>query len=189
MKYILKTPSPPAFETWKNRRRPTRWDLLKGNRKRQLREALLIEQGHLCCYCQQRIENEEKTVIEHFYPRNGANKAVGLAKMFDYDNLHVACDGGAHDNEERNKQSLALASYPLYCEKHKDKHLLPLSPLEPTVETRFKYVDVGLNELSIYPNEVTDQDATIVFKPDQPKSTRPDCQLGITYSQATANAS
>lgn len=159
MRYILKKSSPLAFEKWKVDKRPTYWYKPKGYPKHKLREALLIEQGHLCCYCQQRIENEEKTVIEHFYPRNGADKAMGLAKMFDYDNLFAACDGGAHDNEERNKRGLAPSSYPLYCDKEKGFKLLPLSPLEPTVEVRFKYVDIGLDEVRISPTVNTDQDA------------------------------
>ena len=115
---------------------------------------------------------------------------MGLAKMFDYDNLHVACDGGAHDNEERNKHGFALSSYPLYCDKHKGIDLLPLSPLEPRVETRFKYVDIGLDEVGVYPNTGTDQntiDTIRILNLDTPKlkNLRGQAVAGLIYENGS----
>ncbi len=107
--------------------------------KDELRGVLLAEQGHLCCYCQRRIENVESTVIEHVYPRNGEDKVQGKAKMFEYGNLMASCDGGALANRERNKKEPATPSYPEYCDRSKQEKLLPLSPLEPDVESRFSY--------------------------------------------------
>ena len=148
MRYIRKNPSPQAFEDWKNANNPTAWDNLMNQprhreegiiyyAKEDLRGELLREQGHLCCYCQQRIENVESTVIEHLFPRNGADKDQGRAKMFDYDNLVAACDGGSTANRDRPSK---IKSFPQYCDKNKDEDLLPLSPLRPDVEARLTYL-------------------------------------------------
>jgi hypothetical protein len=112
MRHIQKNSSPPEFENWKKANSPTAWgDLINEPKhreegivyytKEELRGELLKEQGHLCCYCQQRIKNEESTVIEHLFPRNGADKERGKAKMFDYNNLLAASDGGSTANREQ----------------------------------------------------------------------------------------
>lgn len=151
MRHIQKNPPPQAFEDWKEANRPTAWgDLMSEPRhreegvvyytKEELRGELLKEQGHLCCYCQQRIENVESTVIEHLFPRNPkdeADKEQGRARMFDYNNLLAACDGGSMANRERPPRT---KSFPQYCDKRKDEDLLPLSPLQPDVETRLTYL-------------------------------------------------
>ena len=49
--------------------------------KEELRSVLLIEQGHLCCYCQRRIENVESTVIEHLYPRDESVHSSGRSNQ------------------------------------------------------------------------------------------------------------
>jgi uncharacterized protein (TIGR02646 family) len=167
MRYIRKNPSPQAFEDWKKANNPTHWDVLQNEpphreegvvyyTKRELRETLLIEQGYLCCYCQQRIENIESTVIEHFYPRNGGDKVQGRAKMFDYNNLLAACDGGSLDNRDRPSNT---PSFPQYCDKNKDEELLPLSPLQPDVESRLIYSQRGLDEVRIDAAFADDTDA------------------------------
>jgi len=150
MRHIRKKPSPQAFEDWKKANKPADWSDLMNEpihrendflyyTKEELRSVLLIEQGHLCCYCQRRIENVESTVIEHLYPRNGEDKVQGKTKMFEYTNLMASCDGGALANRERNKKEPDTHSYPEYCDRSKQEKLLPLSPLEPEVESRFNY--------------------------------------------------
>ncbi|MCC6281984.1 MAG: TIGR02646 family protein [Saprospiraceae bacterium] len=150
MRFIRKKPSPQAFEDWKRANKPADWSDLMNEpthreedvlyyTKDELRSTLLAEQGHLCCYCQRRIENTESTVIEHLFPRNGEDKMQGKAKTFEYSNLMASCDGGALANRDRNKKEPATPSYPEYCDRSKQEKLLPLSPLDPDVESRFTY--------------------------------------------------
>lgn len=52
----------------------------------ELKEALLQEQGHLCCYCLSRID-ETKMKVEHWKPRKYKDF------VFKYSNLMAACEG------------------------------------------------------------------------------------------------
>lgn len=56
--------------------------------KKDLRLALLQEQGFICCYCCKLLTNDRSIIIEHFKPRS--NYPI---EMFDYNNLHVCCSG------------------------------------------------------------------------------------------------
>lgn len=169
MRHIRKTIAPSAFEDWKSANNPTAWSDLMNEpverepdvayyTKEELRHALLREQGHLCCYCQQRVDNTEKTEIEHLFPRNGPDKEYGKAKMFEYDNLMAVCDGGTEANRRRNQVEPAISSYPEYCDKSKKEKLLPLSPLQPDVETRLSYSRID-DKISIEPFSDQDRDA------------------------------
>ena len=53
----------------------------------ELKEALLQEQGHLCCYCLSRID-ETKMKVEHWKPRKTYPELI-----LDYSNLMAACEG------------------------------------------------------------------------------------------------
>lgn len=150
MRHIRKNPAPQAFEDWKKSSNPTEWSDLMNEplhreagiqyfTKTELRAALLKEQGHLCCYCQQRIENTESTEIEHLFPRNGEDKVQGKAKMFEYENLMAACDGGSTANRKRRQKEPLTPSYPEYCDRSKKEKVLPFSPLQPDVESRLSY--------------------------------------------------
>ena len=160
MRRIIKAASPVAFEDWKSTNKPTTWEALQNDppypeegviyySKRNLREALLIEQGFICCYCQCRIENTEHTVIEHWYPRNGADKLQGAAKTFDHDNLMAACDGG--ESENKTQAAAEMKPYPVWCDKSKGRRTIALSPLQPDIESRFQYTQVSIDEVRISP--------------------------------------
>jgi uncharacterized protein (TIGR02646 family) len=140
MKHIIKQNSPKAFEDWKVRKKVTKielgrkkdlqrnqYDIWKTFQKKKdvrnaVKQALLDEQGHICCYCQNTIE----TTIEHFVPRS-----IDATRMFDYDNLFVCCKGG---EEERQNQT-----YPSFCGSAKDNKELGVSPLEIDCQTHFDY--------------------------------------------------
>lgn len=166
MRHIIKAASPPAFEAWKVANSPTTWDALQNEprhreegasyySKRDLREALLIEQGFICCYCQRRIENTERTVIEHWYPRNGEDKVQGASKMFDYQNLMAACDGG--ENENKAQKASGMEQYPLWCDKNKREFTIPLSPLQLNIESCFQYEQWSIDEIRILPMDNRDE--------------------------------
>jgi uncharacterized protein (TIGR02646 family) len=151
MKHIIKENSLPEFEEWKQHYGLTEqelldnpqleeeknkiWGKLSGETKRIVKEALLKEQGFICCYCQQRINFDENTFIEHFIARN-----TEPPKMFNYDNIFVCCDGGDKDREDQKKQGIKAAQKtPLYCDKKKDDDTLEINPLDINCETHFAY--------------------------------------------------
>jgi uncharacterized protein (TIGR02646 family) len=77
------------------------WDLMPS--KQMLREFLLREQGFICCYCGQRLLNNEKSPIEHLEPKSlkfwnedeGKHDYVNVHLTYDYDNLLASCPGSA----------------------------------------------------------------------------------------------
>ncbi|HRK26226.1 MAG TPA: TIGR02646 family protein [Chitinophagales bacterium] len=56
--------------------------------KKNLRLALLQEQGFICCYCCKPLTNDKSVIIEHYNPRSKSPE-----NMFDYNNLFVCCSG------------------------------------------------------------------------------------------------
>ena len=58
------------------------------DKNKVLKQALLEDQGYICCYCMQRIEHKPNTKIEHFKPISKYPE-----KTLDYNNLFVACNG------------------------------------------------------------------------------------------------
>ena len=79
--------------------------------KDELREALLKEQGFLCCYCMRRI-SAKAMKIEHW-----ASQADNEDKLVDYDNLLGACTGG--EGQPPRLQT---------CDTHKGKSKLTVHP-------------------------------------------------------------
>ncbi len=140
MRHIKKGPEPEPFSQWKdnNRALTVMWEDLATDAKQSLRDALLSEQSHICCYCGKRIkrsngeieansdEKEEKgIVIEHLKPRSAF-----AAQTFDYTNLLASCLGGEKDTPPRV----------LHCDKKKDNWYddeLMVSPLNPDCENYF----------------------------------------------------
>lgn len=43
-------------------------------KKKELKQILLEEQQHLCCYCMRQLQNDNATTIEHIIPRNISSK-------------------------------------------------------------------------------------------------------------------
>ena len=95
MKYIVKQNSPIAFENWKNKANLKEWGINNKQVIHSLKESLLDEQGHICCYCGVRIFNDHNTIFEHLYPRN--KKLPYRNKMYDYNNILASCIGGQKD--------------------------------------------------------------------------------------------
>ncbi|MBE9070599.1 TIGR02646 family protein [Leptolyngbya cf. ectocarpi LEGE 11479] len=140
MKYIQKQQEPQSFTDWKNRAnadwQPT-YDTLRGAVKNDVKTALLIEQGHLCCYCESSLTDEDSH-IEHFRPQH--DQAID---PIDFSNLLCSC------------QKYLQKGEPLHCGNLKgcwfDENLL-ISPLELTCETRFAFTADG----HIKPNQAID---------------------------------
>ena len=147
MKYIIKTSAPDEFEKWKSRKKLTKDNLLKKSQlskeqaetwgtftkktavKNAVKQSLLDEQGFICCYCQQRVELDENTTIEHFVAREN-----DPTMMFDYDNIFACCDGG---QKQRTEQKIDVI--PKYCGHAKANQTVAINPLNAGCETHFSY--------------------------------------------------
>lgn len=136
MKQINKSSAPQWFEQWKsdfvevNNRQPHYKVDFAGNdsdgieRRRMLREALIKEQGKICCYCMRRIYNNSAH-IEHFFPQESF-RDMDLT----YENMFASCNGEATiilDDE--------------HCGHRKNNWFRDdmLSPADAEVERAFKY--------------------------------------------------
>lgn len=75
--------------------------------KKKLKEILLKEQGYICCYCGQRVE-ETNSHIEHVRPKK-ENKHL----TYEYYHLLISCDGASENiihfvkNEQETKENIA----------------------------------------------------------------------------------
>lgn len=86
MIYIQKKSEPVLFLEYRHQIN-ARFDDMDSDVKKQLRESLLKEQGHLCAYCMKRIDGSKDVKIEHFEARTSENE-------LQYHNLLAVCKGG-----------------------------------------------------------------------------------------------
>ena len=91
--------------------------------KEKIQQSLCAEQFGLCAYCMCTI-TPNTMKIEHFYPRNGANKKLDEQKSLDYSNMLAVCDGGIKFNQEHNLSNEGNLS----CDASKGNKLLSLNP-------------------------------------------------------------
>jgi uncharacterized protein (TIGR02646 family) len=135
MRHITKGPEPELFSKWKNDNHGLAvvWEDLASDAKRALRDALLAEQGHICCYCGERLLGHHWP-IEHLKPRT---TFPGLT--FDYSNMLASCPGGEKGPLPRL----------LHCDKKRgnwnDDELM-VSPLNPDCEGYFVFRSNGTIE-------------------------------------------
>ena len=138
MKQVTKKTAPSSFISWKAQAnddwQPAYCNLQKPE-KHALHQALLEEQGHVCCYCGRSITLTDSH-IEHFRPQS-THAHLDLA----YDNLHASCIRET------------APGTPLHCGHAKGDALeeaLAISPLEPGCERRFRYTP---HDGAIYPTD------------------------------------
>lgn len=146
MKHIAKHPEPEIFREWKaqaNENWQPTFNKLRGKEKRAVRNALLIEQGYICCYCQCRLI-EDKCHIDHLQPQHGTK----IIDPLDYSNFVCSCQVNLQKEE------------PHHCGNAKDNEQLPISPLDPTCESRFNFKNNG----EIYANQPHDHPAIDTIK-------------------------
>lgn len=129
MKYIVKQSEPAGFTAWKTQKNAN-WQPEYSNMptdiKQQLKDALLDEQGWICCYCEQEITPDDSH-IEHFRPQSDPG-----CDPLDYSNLLASCQ----------KQPRK----PLHCGSLKEDWFdcnLLVSPLDPSCESRFVFLFNG----------------------------------------------
>ena len=155
MKHIKKQKIPLAFEAWRRAYRAKNgntlqdlyeqsdmtgkklWGALGTSKnevriysKAELKQVLLEEQRHICCYCNRDI-TFEKATIEHYKPKGNP---LYFALAYDYDNLFASCDGFATEPKPRD----------ICCNVRRlESELLPLNPLHEAVEQHFDFTVDG----------------------------------------------
>ena len=132
MKHIIKNKEPNSLAQHRANQ-PAFFDTLPIAAKDELRNSLLHEQGHICCYCMKRIPEigtleNPLTVgmkVEHFKSQDGFPEL-----QLTYSNLLGACMG----NEGKPKKIQT-------CDTRKGDLELAISPvvLPPNCETLIKY--------------------------------------------------
>lgn len=136
MRKIEKSDEPEAFYRWKEHfqnirgRKPDYADLSKTEHyeiKQEVKQALLKEQHNLCCYCCAQLQ-DDKCHIEHFRPRTDYPQL-----SLEYDNLHISCNGKNGDSCGHKKEDWFVEG-------------ITLSPLEPSIESKFTYLQNGTIE-------------------------------------------
>jgi uncharacterized protein (TIGR02646 family) len=131
MKRIIKGAEPQAFTDWKALASDDwqpRYGDLRDPEKRELHEALLMEQGQVCCYCGRSVTRMDSHV-EHFRPQESYE---GLS--LSYENLHASCI-------RETKPGM-----PLHCGHAKGSAFVErtvISPLDLDCEHRFIYPSDG----------------------------------------------
>ena len=132
MKYIKKGEEPESFKAWKALAKTTpNWgySYLQNPEKRELHDALLREQGYICCYCGMRI-TRESSHIEHLKPQSTPDPDLSV----EYTNLLASCQ---REREPRK---------PIHCGVAKDNWYdenLMVSPLNSSCIDFFIYTDDG----------------------------------------------
>lgn len=131
MKYIIKQCEPTIFTAWKGKAnenwQPT-YAELSGETKKAVKDALMTEQGYICCYCERRLTDNDSH-IEHFQPQSDPN-----INPLDFSNLLCSCQSQTKKGEPRHCGTLKDDWF--------DSNLL-VSPLDSGCENQFAFTDDG----------------------------------------------
>ena len=103
------------------------------SKKDDLRNNLLKEQGHICCYCMQRI-SVAMMKIEHYKPQSIYNGKENLHNLtLSYSNLLGSCMGNQGQKEPLQ-----------HCDTYKgEKEFTKINPLLSSNENYFKFLPNG----------------------------------------------
>lgn len=144
MKYIPENPNrePESVKQWKQlaANDPNYgYEYLPSKERKALLDALIDEQGYICCYCGMEI-SDETSHVEHLAPQS-SHPHLSL----EYTNLLASC--GISEKYRPKYDSV------LHCKEHcgqKRGNLdMTIKPTEPNCETKFSYTAKG----EILPND------------------------------------
>jgi len=128
MKYIQKGKEPQNFSDWKATQKSlgVNYDYksLYNPEKGSVHISLLSEQGYICCYCCNKVE-QSKSHIEHLAPQSKTNSELSV----DYTNMLASCGRDP--------------KWPEYCGHKKQDLAIGVSPLQANCEEFFNYSSTG----------------------------------------------
>ncbi len=128
MKYIVKGSEPQSFTEWKawaNEDWQPTFGNLSGDIKRDVKSALMIEQGGICCYCEVKLEYNDSH-IEHLDPQ-----CQSLEGQLDFVNMLCSCQQKLKKGEPR------------HCGNSKGDESISITPLQSDCESKFTYTADG----------------------------------------------
>lgn len=131
MKYIVKQQEPQSFADWKalaNVNWHPAYASLDGDTRKAVKDALMTEQGYLCCYCERRLTPDDSH-IEHFRPQSDQS-----VNPLDFSNMLCSCQNRLSKGEPRHCGHLK-------GDRGNDECLI--SPLDPLCEARFSFTGDG----------------------------------------------
>lgn len=137
MKHIIKHNSPKSLEDYKKEENAC-FNNIPPNVKEELRKSLFEEQGGICCYCEDRIYPDHRSVLEHLLPK-GLKQYSNL--QLSYSNLLCSCDGGEFDRYGKTKKQKKV--YPPHCDSKKNNKTIDITPLNNDCEDYFTYDEDG----------------------------------------------
>ncbi len=127
MKYIQKQQTEPPELTAHKQAVTENWYPTYNNlASRPIREALMHEQGYICCYCESRLDVNDSH-IDHLVPQSDPT-----CDPLDYNNMLCSCLSNIKKGDPR------------HCGNYKGDHILPITPLEPRCERAFNYTVDGV---------------------------------------------
>jgi len=140
----MKQHEPGEFTQWKalenDNWKPT-FENLSGSVKQAVKHALMHEHGYICCYCEQRVD-DDNSHIEHFRPRSDPG-----VDPLDFANMLCSCQNRLSRKVPRHCGSLKGDWFDEY---------LTVSPFAYDCEQRFNYTGDG----RILPADPSDEAAT-----------------------------
>ena len=92
--------------------------------KNDIRSSLLKEQGYICAYCMNRIDDNHGTKIEHFKPQTHFKQDA-----LNYSNMLLCCMGEYHSNNEKQ----------LTCDSQKKDRTLNINPCNKSQMDNISY--------------------------------------------------
>lgn len=128
MRFIKKGDEPKEFKDWKaqtNENWQATYDDLSGDEKKAVFKSLLLEQGHICCYCERKLLSDDFH-IEHLNPQ-----CLDVGDDLDYSNFLCSC---LRSTEKRD---------PLHCGKLKGDRIILIHPLQVDCQSKFTYTELG----------------------------------------------
>jgi uncharacterized protein (TIGR02646 family) len=131
MKPIVKQREPDEYTQWKalaNEDWQPAYCDLSGEVKKAVKDALMAEQGWICCYCERRLTDNDSH-IEHYRPQ-----CDPVVDPLNFANLLCSCQNQIKKGEPR------------HCGNLKDDWFdadLLVSPVDPECEDRFSYTGDG----------------------------------------------
>ena len=142
MIHIEKKPEPEAFRQWKEQNPEATYGEIPKDVGLALRNALLEEQGFVCCFCGCAIgpcddKGEVLQIpLESIRPHNIRNAHIipqskDTGKTLDYGNLCASCNTNKHTRGDK------------HCDQAQENRELPVSPLQKDCISYFSFGSDG----------------------------------------------